>query len=196
VLLHEISHHGLDAFASELAIGSVAPAHIGEALQLDDRIRVSQESLGDGLELTGVLAPDFSLTGVEVDGFRFHEPVAVATREALREPSFGIARPCFGAAGAGARLTHPQIEAVDSLVGNVDRLTGFPDALSGFTQLRSWRFSVVVIWSVILRSVAPTSSRTKLFVAQAPPSAATPPQRIKETSRRVMTGLLGKDFHH
>ena len=106
-MLHEIAHDGLDAFAGQLAIVSVAPAHIGEALQLDDRVGIRRESLGHGLELTGVLAPDFDLTGVEVDGFRFHEPVSVATRDALREPGFDIARPCFGAAGAGARLTHP-----------------------------------------------------------------------------------------
>src|SRR6185369_16168214 len=55
--------------------------------------------------------PCSSTTGFEVDGFRFHEPVAVTTREALGEPRFGIARSCFGAAGAGARLAHPQIEA-------------------------------------------------------------------------------------
>ena len=68
--LHEIARHGLHAFAGELAIVSVAPTRIGKALQLEDRVGVRRESLGYVLELVGVLASDFSLTGVEVDQFR------------------------------------------------------------------------------------------------------------------------------
>src|SRR5262249_25584640 len=59
-----------------------------------------------------------------------------------------------------------------------------------------WEVSVAVICPVSLRSVASTSPRTKSFVAQAAPSNATPPQRIEDTSRRVMSwSPLAKDFH-
>src|SRR5439155_3069393 len=86
---------------------------------------------------------DFSLTGVEVDEFRVQEPVPVAIREALRKPGFDITcgfrrqlRTYLGAARAGAHLTHPHVEAVEPLVGNVDRLEAFPGAIRRFTQLR------------------------------------------------------------
>src|SRR5262245_38696117 len=62
VLLHEIAHHGLHAFARELAIISVVPARISEALQLEDRIGVGRESLRRGLELVDVLDSDVSPT--------------------------------------------------------------------------------------------------------------------------------------
>src|SRR5262249_47417899 len=45
-------------------------------------------------------------------------------------------RPGLGAARACAHLTHPQVEAVESLVGNVNRLSVFPGAIRRFTQLR------------------------------------------------------------
>src|SRR5215813_10473871 len=128
-MLHEIPHHGLDAVAAELAIVSLPPARIREALQLEDRVGVRRESLGHGLQHIDVLASNFSPIGVEVDEFRVHEPVPVATRQTLREPR-------FGAAGTSAHLTHFQVEAVEALVGNVDRLACLADASCGFTQLR------------------------------------------------------------
>ena len=127
--LHEIPHHRLDAFARELAIVALVSPRIGEALELEDRVGVFRESLRHGLELTRVLTSDFSLTGVEVDDFCLNEPVPVATGESLRESGFGLARSCFGAARTRARLTHPQVEAVEPLIGLIDRLASFTNAI-------------------------------------------------------------------
>src|SRR5207249_11673491 len=74
------------------------------------------------------------------------EPVPVATREALRRPGSDTTRaprrqirPCPGAARTGARLTHPQVEAIEALIGDVDRAAVFPGAIRRFTQLRLGR---------------------------------------------------------
>src|SRR5882672_6023769 len=53
----------------------------------------------------------------------------------MRDPSCQVC-PCLGAARAGAHVTHPQIEAVEPLVGNVDRPAAFPGAIRRFPQLR------------------------------------------------------------
>src|SRR5262245_4513393 len=72
VMLNEIAHHGVHAFAGKLAIVSIVAPDIGEALELEDRIGVLREYLGHRVELAGVLAPDFSLPRVEVDESRLH----------------------------------------------------------------------------------------------------------------------------
>src|SRR2546422_5131467 len=62
-------------------------------------------------------------------------PYTTLFRSITRGPR-RLVRPCLGAARAGAPLTHPQVEAVEPLVGNVDRLAAFPSPIRRFTQLR------------------------------------------------------------
>ena len=57
----------LDAFASELAIGSVAPAHIGEALQLDHGVGISLQRPSDVVQLVDAFILELCFVEVEID---------------------------------------------------------------------------------------------------------------------------------
>src|SRR5215470_4689163 len=85
LVVHEISHDSVHALTRQLIVVPIAAARIGEALKLQDGVRVRLERLGDLRELIDGLIAEVSLVEVEVHHLCVDHGELVAIREALVE---------------------------------------------------------------------------------------------------------------